>query len=175
MTDSATTETQPKDDALSGAPWTREDFDAERAWRLVEKLRGDLSDAKTERDTLRSERQEREDAEKTETERLSGRLTDAEQKLADAQRAVYVERALRKHSIPEDLVEFLTGSTEEEITAKAERLAALGSGRKPEEDAAKGTQPDPSGKPKPALTPGHGGEEEPTFDPAAIAKSARRR
>jgi len=174
MTDSANQPTaQP---AADKAPWTAENFDPERAWRLVENLRGELDGLKTERDALRAERQEREDAEKSETERLSGRLTDAEQKLADAQRAVYLERALRKHSIPEDLVEFLTGDTEEEITAKAERLAALGSGSKSDEDASKqGDQPNPSGKPTPALTPGHGGEEETPFDPAAIAKSARRR
>ena len=134
-------------------PWG-DDFDAERAWRLIQNLR-------QEKDALK--------ARKDDPEKLSA----AEQRAKEAERALYLERAFRKY--PEldadDFRDFLTGETEEEILAKAERLARLG---KPKEEApASDPAPTPN-KPTPSLVPGHGGEERPAFDPVAIAKAARR-
>ena len=164
------------DDKKTTPPWG-DDFDAERAWTLVQNLRSDLKKVKDERDTLATERQAREDEGKPELEKLTGRLTKVEQDFKDAQRALFVERALRKHSISEDLVEFLTGDSEEEILAKAERLASLNKGKSDDDkDDKDGEQElDDAGRPKAALRPGHGGDSPAPFDADAIAKAARER
>jgi hypothetical protein len=145
---------QPDDETTP--PWG-DDFDAARAWTLVQNLRADLAKAKEKR----QERDPDSDA----------KITAAETRATAAERALYVERALRKFPEVEDLVEFLTGDTEEEIAAKAERLASHG---KPAGESTDNSGDAPSGKPQPALTPGHGGAEPDPFDPDAIAKRARR-
>lgn len=176
MTDSTDKPTTP--------PWG-DDFDAERAWTLIQNLRGDVETVKTERDEAR---QERDDAKAADPE-AADKLTAAETRAKTAETSLWTERALRKHSIDEDLVDFLTGDTEEEILAKAERLAGRSKpadsadngdkggadkGGKPDADAdaSAGDQGLP-GTPKPSLTPGHGGDTPAPFDPDAIAAKAR--
>jgi hypothetical protein len=169
---------QSKTDAskTSTPPWG-DDFDPARAWRLIENLRTEVDGLKTDRDSTRSKLKEREDAEKSDSERATSRASEAEARAAKAERTLLIERATRKHNLPEDVVEFLTGDTEEEINAKAERLAALGGGPKATSET---EEPKPTtdlpGKPKPALQPGHAAEgSEDGFDPEAIAKAARER
>lgn len=168
-------------EGTEGAPWG-DDFDAERAWKLVQNLRKEKDELKVDRDRIKDELQ----ASKSSTD--PDKLTAAETRAKEAERALYLERVYRAH--PEldadDFRDFLTGDTEEEITAKAERLARLG---KPKEGTEEGTEGDPApagsgaaggdttpppGKPTPSLVPGHGGEEAPAFDPVAIARAARR-
>jgi len=185
MTDSTDTPTTP--------PWG-DDFDAEKAWTLVQNLRGDKEKLQTEKDGLTSElateRQARETAETKLTEAdPEGKLTAAEARAKTAEASLWTERALRKHSIDEDLVDFLTGDTEEEILAKAERLAGRSKpadgkpagtptdGDKPADTPTDGDKPAGDqglpGTPKPDLTPGHGGDTSAPFDPDAIAAKAR--
>jgi hypothetical protein len=159
-------------------PWG-DNFDAERAWTLVQNLRAELT---TEKDKTKTERQAREAAERSLQEAdPEGKITEAETRAKAAERELYVERALRKHEIDEDLVEFLSGDTEEEILTKAERLSKLG---KPKDDKGKdgdkdkdgqGETPkvDATGRPVPNLVPGHGGDESAPFDADAIVKSVR--
>ena len=173
MTDSTDKPTTP--------PWG-DDFDAERAWTLVQNLRGDLEKRTTERDEAR---QERDDAKAAgDSTEAAEKLTAAEARAKTAETSLWTERAIRKHSIDEDLVDFLTGDTEEEILAKAERLAGRSKpdGDKPAGDSKDGDKPDGDkpdgdqglpGTPKPSLTPGHGGDTPAPFDPAAIAAKAR--
>lgn len=177
MTDSTDTSTPPWGD----------DFDAERAWTLVQNLRADKDKLQGEKDTLTTElateRQAREDAEKVAKDAdPEGKLSAAEKRAADAERSLWTERALRKHSIAEELVEFLSGDTEEAILAKAEKLSKVGKpdGEKPKADEEK---PDESAekpegglppRPTPDLTPGHGGDAPAAFDPEAIASAARK-
>jgi len=172
----ANTEQQPGNDAeqkKQTPPWG-EDFDAGKAWSLVENLRSDKTSLQTRLTALETAAQEAENAKKTDAEKLTDRATKAEKDLEAAQRAVYIERALRKHSIPDDLAEFLTGDTEDEIEKKAERLAGIG---KPadSDDTEQKPEVDASGKPKPALRPGHGSDDAAPFDAAAIAKEIRGR
>lgn len=179
MTDSTDTSTPPWGD----------DFDAERAWTLVQNLRADKDKLQGEKDTLTTElateRQAREDAEKAAKDAdPEGKLSAAEKRAADAERSLWTERALRKHAIDEELVEFLSGDTEEAILAKAEKLSKVGKPgtekpktddeEKPDESADKpdgGLPP----RPTPDLTPGHGGDTPAPFDPEAIANNARRK
>lgn len=180
MTDAPKT---PADDEAAKAakttpPWERDGkpFDPERAWSLITALRGEVDDLKadrdaikTERDAMAAEKAAAEDAKKDDLTRATDRLTAAEKAAADAQRTLWVERALRKYQLEDDDVDFLTGDTEDAITAKAERLAARGKARKDEGE----TPEPPTHRPAPALTPGHGGDAPVPFDPDAIAKAAR--
>jgi len=160
-------------------PWG-DDFDEAKAWALIQALR---TDKKTLQTNLTTERQAREDAE--------GKATagETEKDRADkAERALWVERALRKHpAVSDDFVDFLSGDTEEEILAKAERLASVGQPKapadasKPDADA-KPDEPKPEepakpelpGKPKPDLTPGHGADAPVPFDPDAVVAAIRK-
>lgn len=174
-----TTDAPKPEEKNEPAPWG-DDFDAARAWTLVQNLRTENAALKTENGTLKSERQEREDGEKTELQKLQEALATAEKNAADATRTASVARVLRKFPDLADFEDLLVGDTEEEIAAKAERLAAIG---KPKDDAKDGGgdenkdedegKPVLPGRPAPALTPGHGGDNSPApFDPEAIAKAA---
>jgi len=180
----------PAQTATSTPPWG-DDFNAETAWTLVQNLRGDKDKLQTEKDDLTSklttERQARTDAEAKLTDAdPEGKLTAAETRAKVAETSLWTERALRKHpDLDEDLVDFLTGDTEEEILGKAERLAKRGKpdGDKPAdktEDKPDGDKPADKpdgdglpGTPKPDLTPGHGGDPKPAFDPDQIVSAAR--
>jgi hypothetical protein len=167
-------------DTPSTPPWG-DDFDADRAWTLLQNVRGDLAKAK---DDLTAERQARETAESALKDAdPEGKLTAAEKRAADAERSLWTERALRKHEIDEELVEFLTGDTEEAILAKAEKLSKV---RKPETEEPKdgdkpkdgepgtGSEIDLQSRPAPTLTPGHGGDSPEPNDLDAIAAATRK-
>lgn len=169
----------------STPPWG-DDFDADRAWTLLQNVRADLAKAK---DDLTVERQARSQAEADlAASDPKGKVADAEARVKEAERALFVERALRKHpDLDESLVEFLSGETEDEILSKAERLAGIGKPKeekpagKPEGDPEKpetGGETPPAdeglpGKPSPQLTPGHGGTPPTPFDPDAIVAKVR--
>jgi hypothetical protein len=166
-------------------PWGDDaDFDAARAWALIQSLRTEVTDEKAKTTTERQARQAAEaavaDADpEGKIKALTTRAETAEQKLA-------VTTVLVDFPALKGFEDFLTGSTPEEIKAQAERLAARVSPTTPEGDA-KGepgdatpvvegeTPPVPQSQtPTPALTPGHGGADSTPFDPTAIAKSVRR-
>lgn len=171
-----TTDNKPAD-AASTPPWGDE-FDAQRAWDTITALRGEVktlkgavANAEEERDSAFSER----DAAKAIADEAEAKITAATEEhgkaLTAAQRDLYIERAVRKFGLDEDLVDFITGDDEESILAKAERLSKVGTPPAPSSD------PDPTAnpavKPEPALLPGHGGAAPEPFDPAAVAAAAR--
>ncbi|QOP64309.1 scaffolding protein [Arthrobacter phage Niobe] len=158
------------------APWG-DDFDAERAWKLVQNLRTERDGLKTERDALKGER----DALVTERDGLKTELQtkteEVERTTKETARELALQKVFRKHPELEEFADLLTGDTEEELTAKAERLAAIGKPKEPADgdkgDEQKPDNPELPGKPQPNLTPGHGGEDSTPFDPTAIALAAR--
>lgn len=159
------------EDATAPAPTTQDkapkwdgDFDPDRAATLVAKLRQERDGFKTERDALAAKMGEKEDAEKSEFQRLQERAEKAERALKEAETSLLRAKVAKEHSIPEDLVGFLTGETEEEMKARAESLSAF----------VKAPADDVQGKPKPALTPGHNAPPEAEFDPEKVAAAARR-
>lgn len=179
MPDAATesTETSPADVAEPGAPspatdapeekapkWDGE-FDPDRAAKLVSNLRGDNEKLKKELAELRSALGEKEQATKSELQKLIDRAETAEKELSKLRTQSLISAKLREHGLPDDLSEFVSGSTEDEITAKVEKLA--------EKFGPKAPVP---GKPRPKLVPGEGsGTGRPDFDPEAIAKKIRER
>lgn len=175
MSDDASTTNTPT------PPWgSDEDFNPEKAWKLIQNLRASEASLKSQNADLSAKVAEREDADKTETQKLADRAARAEKLAADTRRELLIERIGRKHSLPEDAVEFLTGDTEEEIEARATKLAKLhgttndsttdGNGEKPPAD-----DPALPQRPQSQLRPGHGGESTTAFDPAALADMARTR
>ena len=66
-----------------------------------------------------------EEASKTEAQKLADRAAAAEKALAEAQADALRSKVIAKHAIPEDYHEFVVGATEDELTAKAEKVKAL--------------------------------------------------
>lgn len=162
-------------------PWGEEEanFDAARAWALIQSLRQEVTDEKAKTTT---ERQAREAAEaKAADADPEGKLKAAEERAEKAERAVELAKILRDYPALDGFEDLLTGKTPEELKSQAERLASLKGPQTPEGDKSKGDKSEGEGEmppadttPKPSLTPGHGGTDPKPFDPAAIAKAARR-
>lgn len=66
--------------------------------------------------------QQYEDANKSELEKLAGKLTKAEQAKADAEARLLRYEVATEKQIPADAMDLLTGSTREELEAKADKL-----------------------------------------------------
>jgi len=128
-------------------PWGT-DFDAERAWKLVQNLRADKERAAQERDTFRQKATEYETAQMTEAEKAAAALAEAQKTAETSTTEVLRLRALVKHGLDEEDLDLLGSGTAEEIDARAARLAARSSapktpaGRKPQERLRGGGDPD---------------------------------
>lgn len=66
-----------------------------------------------------------EESSKSEAQKLAERAEAAEKALAEAKSESLRLSVIAKHSIPEDYQEFVSGSTEEELVAKAEKVKKL--------------------------------------------------
>lgn len=162
-TPAATGSTPPATEGAAPAPtdgkgqtWQGE-YDPERAARLVANLRAEIAELKTKSAPAPKEEPA------TGSTAADDRLAALEKRAVEAdRRAIAAETG-----VPAEL---LTGTDEAAMKAQAEALIKWAEGRAPA-----GTDPALPGKPRPALTPGHGGEAEPTFDPGTVAKRARLR
>lgn len=158
----------PAEPTTGEAPPWGEDFDPARAWKTIQALRESEKTLKGSLTAYEKAQKEREDAEKTEAQKAAERAAAAEEKAAAATRELLVTKAGLKHSIPEDLLDLIGGTTAEEIEERAARLA--------ERLKAANPSPTPPARPEPRLTPGSdptaadGGE----FDPEALAARIRR-
>lgn len=167
--------------ASTTPPWG-DDFDAQTAWdalqaaRAVEKkLKAEKAALSTELTTAQAKVTEFENAGKTADELKAASDKKAADDLAAARRELWIERALRKHAVDDEFVDFLTGDDEESILAKAEKLASLGKGKS--DDPAPKAEDEgktPAGRPtSTALTPGGGGTDPEPFDVDAFVLEAR--
>lgn len=186
MSDNANATGETTENPEGKAPEFEGEFDAEKAQRLVANLRGEIATLKERTAAITAERDDFKAAAEKSGEERDKALKDALDRAEAAERSL----AIKKHNLPDDVVEefadYLTG-TAAEVDAKAAKLAArLGAAPKEEQPAPEGEESgekdgeeeEPPAnlpeRPKPALTPGHGGEVTPEFDPVAIAKAARR-
>lgn len=80
------------------------------------------------------------------------------------------ERAARKHKLDDDVLEFLTGTTAEQIEAQASKLSSLKKAETPPAQTVVITQPTPSG----GVTPGDKAPKEPSGREAWRAYKDRR-
>ena len=106
--------------AAGKAPWSDEDFDSERARRLVENLRGELAEVKAK---LAAAVEKYEGLEKAQA-RIAELEKDAAEKGAALTKSKK-EGLLSARGLPANLISTLVGDTEEEWTEVADMLAAL--------------------------------------------------
>lgn len=156
----------PKDDAKPAPPWGSDDeFNPEKAWKLIQDLRKDKERLKP----LADKAKELEDASKTEGERLAEQAAEAAARAEAAERrALLAEARAERPSLTPAQVARLQGDTVDELLADAEELYG------PIESQA---TPKPTRRPKERLTPGAvpGAAPEPSDDDLdAVVARARR-
>jgi hypothetical protein len=104
-------------------PWdSDDDFDPERAAKLLENLRDDLDKIKGERDDLRTKVQEHEDATKSDTQKLEERATKAEARAAAAENSAARLRVALNKGLTETQAKRLVGDSEEDLEKDADEL-----------------------------------------------------
>jgi hypothetical protein len=120
-----------------------------------------------------------EDRDKTELQRATDRAIQAEQRANEAEGRYHRTLAAAQHEIPPDLIDLITGATEDEIAASAEALAAAINSRASDIAAASaranGLQPQrpASTRPVESLRPGAVPASEPDRnDPNAWLRNA---
>lgn len=91
----------------------------------VKQLRADAKSARQRADALEAKARERDDADKTETEKLTERATTAEQRATEAELKLLRLEVAAEVGLDAAAVQFLTGNTREEIEHRAEELARL--------------------------------------------------
>lgn len=106
----------------SSPTWDGE-FDPERASRLVANLREENKATKKALAEVNAKLAEYEQAKMSDLEKLTLRAETAEKELAEKKRALLVVESARKHNLSDDLMQFITGDTPEEVDKQAQLLA----------------------------------------------------
>jgi hypothetical protein len=106
-------------------PWgdEEENFDAERAWELIQNLRADVSKLKTERDEARDKAKKLEDEKLSDQERKDKEAREATERATAAETEAIRLRVAMKHGLEEEDLDLLGTGDEEAIEARAKRLA----------------------------------------------------
>lgn len=146
-------QTPPAQPTQPAQTWQGE-YDPERAARLVDNLRTEAQGYKTEIATLREKVAGFEQAQLSDAEKLTQRAESAETELVTARR----EAVMLRHGLPDEAAELMSGTTVEEINARAEKLKGLFGTRQTQEP-----EPLPSTLP----IPGNGA------DPQAVSQLTR--
>lgn len=168
-------------------PWGSDDeFNPQKAWDLIQNLRGELKTSKDtlaattakvktvegERDAALKQITDKDEAGKSESEKLAGQIADLETKLAtEAEARLRAEVVAAKGLTPAQ-AKRLSGASREELEADADELLEAF----PTNGAAGGP---PSTKPRPSLsdTASGGGNPQDTeekVDPAKLAEAIPR-
>lgn len=156
------TQTEVVTPAAETPPWG-DDFDAERAWTLVQNLRGDKAKTQVERDELAAQIKAVEDAKLSDQDRVAKELETAKAELAESRRKV----ALTQYDLPDSALVFLTAESAEEIDKQASALAGLA----PKKEEV--TKQVADSRTKPALPNGQTDDIPTTPNYAEIARRAR--
>ena len=147
-------------------PWG-DDFDPERAWNTITKLRSREKQLATEAAEARARAQKYEDQNKTEAQKLQERAEAAEKALTEANRNALVASVALSKGLTEAQAKRLVGSTKEELEADADELLTT--------FAPAGQEPE-GGRPRERLRPGAApGSEPEETDPAKLAAMVPRR
>lgn len=116
MSESTTEATPTETPAEETTPAQGTDWQAEaRKWEARAKANKGAADKLAEI----------EEASKTEAQKLAERAEAAEKALADAKADALRLSVIAKHGIPEEYQEFVTGATEDELVAKAQKVQKL--------------------------------------------------
>ena len=148
----------PDPDPAPRPPWDDpENFNPEKAWNLLQNVRGDVAKLKSERDQLAEKVKGHEDATKSDQQKLEERAITAERSAAAAATEAARLRVALKKGLTETQAKRLVGETEEELEADADEL--LASFHAPDDDGQ-----DPPRRPRERLRPGAVPSSEPEED-----------
>lgn len=158
---SETAVTEPETEPLEGE---EEAFDAERAKAKIAKANSEAKGLRArvkELESYEAQVKATEDAKKSEIDKAAERAAKAEQRAAEVEAELIRERIARRYSISDDDLDLLGSGSEEQITARAERLKA-------KNDAAAAAtakaDPPPSDRPTEKLRPGATPREAPAAE-----------
>lgn len=139
------------DAGASTPPWgTNEEFNAERAWELIQNLRSDKESLKTKSDEYAVKVKEYEDAQLSTQEKAARDLEEAQTKATSLASENALLQAVIDHGLSADDVELLRGLPADTIADRAAKLAArVGTGapksdpltRQPKEALRGGSEP----------------------------------
>lgn len=148
-----------------------EKFDSERAMAKIRKANDEAKGLRSrvkELEAYEAKVREIEESQKSEAQKIQERADKAEQRAKDVEAELIRERIARRHKIDDDDLELLGTGTEEQLDARAKKIAAM-------RTAATGatvTAP-PSDKPVQQLRPGATGAETDIAPPDAYPSSWR--
>jgi hypothetical protein len=113
----------------------------------VQSLRAEAARHRKEAQEARAKAQEFEDRDKSELEKLTGKLSKAEQAKAEAEAALVRFQVAAEKQVPAEAMDLLVGTTREELEAKADKLLELVKKPEPTPDFDGGTrEPAPEAK-----------------------------
>lgn len=121
-TETTTQEVTPETTETKAPKWDG-DFDPDRAARLVENLRAENKTTKDALTAVQSKLAEYEQDKMSETEKLTHRAETAEKERDKLARDLMVSNAARTFGLSDDLAQFLSGSTPEEVESQAKLLS----------------------------------------------------
>src|SRR5690349_13743920 len=148
-----------------------ESFDQERAMAKIRKANDEAKGLRArvkELEALESKVHEFEESQKSEAQKIQDRAAKAEQRALAAETELIRERIARRYQVSDDDLELLGSGTEDQIEARAKRIAALNAAAA----AVKATVP-PSEKPVEKLRPGSTAADEDINSPDAYPSSWR--
>ncbi|GAY12042.1 hypothetical protein [Pseudonocardia sp. N23] len=134
-------------EATGGESNEQEPFDAERAMEKIRKTNSEnagLRKRLKELEQFETAAKAAEDAKKSETQRFTEQLADANRRAEEAELGRLRERVARRAQLPDELADRLRGNTEEELTADAKALAALTANAQASGREERRRTPDPS-------------------------------
>lgn len=167
-------------------PWGSDDeFNAQKAWDLIQKLRGETKAAKDdlqavrtkltategERDAARKAIADKENEGKSESDKVAARLADMEKQIADRDAKLLRSEVAAAKGLTPAQAKRLAGSTKEELESDADEIleafpAPGGDGER---------KAPPSQQPRPSLRGGGDPTSDPVeTDPAKLAASVPR-
>jgi seryl-tRNA(Sec) selenium transferase len=171
MSDTTTAETTAETDAPEAEETSTESFDQDRAMAKIRKANDEAKGLRArvkELEALEAKVRDYEESQKSEAEKVQERAAKAEQRALAAETELIRERIARRHQISDDDLELLGTGTEDQIEARAKRIAALQAAAV----AAKATVP-PSDKPVEKLRPGATSTDDDITSPDAYPSSWR--
>ena len=118
-------------------------FDAD----YVRQLRSEAAANRKARQEAEAKIAEYENANKSELEKLAGKLTKAERDKAEAEARLLRYEVAAEKQVPADALDLLTGNTREELEARADKLLELVKNKAPAVEFDGGTR-DPAPEPK---------------------------
>lgn len=167
----AMTEVTVETEAPEADETSTEAFDQERALAKINKANSEAKGLRArvkELEALEAKVREFEDSQKSEAEKVLARAEKAEQRAQAVENDLVRERIARRHKIDEDDMDLLGAGTEEQIEARAKKIAAKNAAAA----GAAATVP-PSDKPVEKLRPGATSSDKDITPPDAYPSSWR--